>query len=145
MSSVCIQCGQTYSKEKALEIIKSLPYSFPMGYDNLCLECTKASLQEIKLEKKEGLKELKATLDAAHKAYQQAGSEWQAQAKIYQDLDYIENMIAHKQKPTIIKPKTDRKPKTKKPKKSKAEILALKVLANLPPEQQQAIIANLRG
>lgn len=141
--ATCKICNNQYNIKTTLHIIKNLPMLLPIDYTDTCLDCIKQTLNRIKTSKNDSLKELHETLIQTHKAYTEAGTAWQAVAKEYQDLDYIENIIAHKQKPTIIPPKGEKKPRKAKKKVSKATKLAMKVLANLPKEQRDAIIANL--
>jgi len=142
--ATCSSCNQTYSIEPTNQLIEKLPRLKNFNYANICLNCIKVASQKAKQSQQPALKELKQALEEAGAIYQRAYNNWKIQAKEYQDLDYQEQMINHQQK-TLLKAKA---PSTKKPASETdaqtSEMLAMKILANLSPEQQAAVLAQFK-
>lgn len=144
-SAICSICKQQYNHKYTAEIITKVPYMTLSNNDNICLNCIKKINHTDKEAKLPHLKELRTNMLELELLYRSACSEWQALAKEYQDLDYQENIINHltkKPAPATKKPSAKKKSSAKKATKANAA-LAMKVLANLTPAQQETILANL--
>lgn len=138
--SVCKTCGKEYNKRLASSTLEKLPTLENINYQDNCLNCIKEQSLAIKALRQPAIKEIKASLDESSLAYQEAYNQWQFMAKEYQALDYQEHMIDHSIKQSIKKPASATN-KLKDKAKTINEAAAMKILANLSPEQREGLLA----
>lgn len=151
---ICYICNQSYDKTFTSNILLELPSLPNFIYANKCLSCIKQQITSIKTDKYPELCELKKELDEQELAYKSIQIKWQAAANEYKALDHQIFMIVYEQTQAqasidkaFAKKQTNKKPSTKQPasKNASATSLIMKMLANLSPEQQSAIIANIKA
>jgi len=153
-SETCITCNQPYDKALTANILTDLPILPNFDYANKCLTCIKQQITAIKTDKYPSLCELKKEFDAQELAYKTINEKWQIAVTEYKALDHQIFMIVHKQtqaqliaNKALAKKQANKKPSTKQSstKKSSTTSLIMKMLANLTPEQQAIIIANIKS
>jgi len=88
------------------------------------------------------IKEAKQKVDAITLMLIEAQKQWQSLATEYEQLDYQEKILTHEEK-IITKAKTASATKSKSTEQS-ATKLAMKILANLSPEEQAKILAIIK-
>lgn len=150
----CISCDQSYNKITTTNILAKLPSLQGFDYANKCLNCIKQQISTIKADKYPNLRELKKELDEKNLAYKSIYAKWHTAEEEYKKIDYQIFMITYEQaqiqaladKATAKKQAT-KKASTKKPspKKSSVASYVVKILANLSPEQQEAVLANIKA
>jgi len=140
----CKTCNKDYDQNKANNLIEKLSALPDFDYQTTCLNCLRQQSSTIKLEKYSHLSKLKKDLDKLTISYQSL-------AKEYKALDYQEFIIIHEQgqaalaiaKARLATAKASvKKPSTKKP---SDKSLIMKILANLTPEQQATVLANIKA
>ena len=144
INETCKSCNQQYNKTTLDSILAKLPSLSNAEHNNHCLNCIKESIQVSKSAKYPRLRELRQDLDEITIVYQTIYNKWKSLSKEYQALDYQENMITHEQtvKVPIKKPASEKKQATNAQTNT---ALAMKILANLSPEQQAAVLANIKA
>jgi len=135
----CKNCSKQYSKPEVNNIMLKLN----IRYSNLCLSCIKAEIAASKSAKYPALRDLRHDLEEITLAYQSLYNKWKAASREYQCLDYQEQMIVHEQNKATKKPPTEKQPTEKQAKTNKE--IAMKILANLSPEQQALVLASLKA
>ena len=141
---VCSACGKEYNQNHATILLEKLPALPTFEYQSTCLNCIKQASNASKTSLYPSLCKLKEELDKLTTAYQTAAQEYKA-------LDYQEFIITHEQtqalalatKAAAAKVKsTVTKASSKKP---SSKSLIMQILANLTPEQQATVLANIKA
>jgi len=143
----CKTCSKEYNQTQATRLLEKLPTLPDFDYQNTCLTCIKQQSSTSKTSKYPNLSELRKNLDELNIIYQQAFNKWKAASKEYKALDYQENMLVYElnqlqeKAAKLATKKQSAKPSaTKKPTNS---ALVMQILANLSPEQREAVLTNL--
>ena len=140
----CKVCSKEYNQNQKTIILEKLPTLPNFDHQSTCLSCIKQRANQIKASKYPDLIKLRKDLDEMNIAYQAVYNNWRALSNEYNTLAYQENMITHEQNQiALAKAKASaKKPSTKKPASTS---LIMKILANLTPEQQASVIANMKA
>lgn len=135
----CKTCSKEYNAHETTQITTNLPI---FGHKGFCLNCIKKVVQQEKETTQLALKEAKQKFNKITITYKEIESQWMALAKKYRNLDYVENMLTHKQKvkESIKKPSIKKASSTEET----AAKLAMKILANLSPEKRAELLALIK-
>jgi len=145
----CQTCNKEYNQNQVISLFEKLPILPEFDYQNTCLNCIRQATGRIKADKYPHLCKLKKTIDELTIAYQAATIE-------YNTLDRQEFMITQEQTQALALAAKAEAAKTrsatakassKKPstKKLSDKSLIMKILANLTPEQQATVLANIKA
>jgi len=139
---ICQTCNKEYNQNQVVSIFEKLPVLPEFDYQTTCLNCIKQQSQAIKAEKYPQLNKLKATLDKLKVTYQSALDEYSALDRQEFTITYAQNQAIALAAKTLTKKQSTKKPSTKK---SSDKSLIMKILANLTPEQQATVLANIKA
>jgi hypothetical protein len=123
--------------------------SSSITYDGCCLDCIRQQTAKIKATKYDRLVEYKKELDKMTAKQHIIYTTWKLASDSYKALDYQEAIIVHEQAQAKIQAnKLENKASALKKhsiKETSTNDLVMKILANLTPEQQENVLANMRA
>jgi hypothetical protein len=145
MTETCLICNQQYDQNLTNYILSKIPKVQSFDYTSKCLTCIKKQSRELKTAQYPQLTIIKNQLDEITSHYKAIQLQWETTSKSYQALDYQEHIIVHEtlQLQQLQAKQTTKKPSTPSTKQLTNKETIIKMLANLSPEQREAILSAM--
>jgi DNA-directed RNA polymerase specialized sigma24 family protein len=145
MPEICPLCNQQYDQNLTNYILSKIPKVQSFDYTSKCITCIKKQSQELKTAQYPQLSSIKNQLDEITSHYKAIQLQWETASKSYQSLDYQEHIIVHEilQLQQLQAKQATKKPSSPATKQSTNKETIIKMLANLSPEQREAILSAM--